>query len=1734
MPSPNTIQLPALVGEWLSDCGAVITAELKRKSGDVVLVGANFTMMMSGVSFARALNASLGRNRRLENIKEPGSAGARTLRISNWEVLVPILRRVGVTIDPDARQSIISGDPRPVVRSMVQLHALVGNPDKADSARAAAAVASTSTRNATGVPLAGARRGGQSKRTKKKPRPPGASGGSANTTKSLGKNRIVIDPVLSSIAPSELKQIRSNPDILASDARTVAEFWIIMLCDQLHIRPEQAVSLMTSDSNFLYHSFVSGIKGSFVPVVNLSKAIFQHVDVIVKLLASTKTFSRDAKKGDRNRSFQLVCATLDILRFGLVSQNPAVALWAVRTLTQLVSHFEAMEKSPHLHKYAWTWFVAGSATDRTAGKKQYTGIEALMDCLHRHSDLKTPLITLLDAISNKNLAGLFCNHLRTVCPTPLEYLNFICDMLQPLLSERQSMRDSLINDGVIKYWCEIIRTHSEKGVNDEVRQSAMALMVEMWTSFPEAIESDPNMPNTLLGLLKKGGRDANMSVQINALTSLFRLLDYFAASGVSYAPYVYKAIIFSLIENHANESVRDFIMVNLASALEAMDQVPVGVLIEPLVKQTALKGYSNHDFPTFCVLAKHPRLSVRHGLILSDLLGKISLNDPIYGRVATLPLLIVMNRFPGDPAVVEYVERYSKVALSMLMHVETKDLVARRKNLDPSDPKVKDEAENVVIRRTLVLELLGKIIHLGHTAYARKILPLLRALDRQYMQMVGDNGDEDVDGEQVGPKRHPGIVSLIRFCGDCLAAAGNSRSSEKAANGNRRINSRQGGRRSGSRQGGRRSSSRQGRNGAAGSSRDSRSSSSKGRGSRSKQGSRSNSSSDPKAKTTSDMSSAESTSAASANMRDTQKPRSAGNGPAGDTPGGFGAFAMEGLENVNDDVFSNLPAAPRNPSHHFGSDEDSDNPFDEVEHVDGDSVRAKEMRAALGENAMPGERMRRERERRKKAEYERRKAERMKPKDDDYVLPEKLSEDALASIHDKYHDDNFDHVDPNEARIDEKRAQVARVKAQKKKKKVQLHGHVDEAALHKAAARRKKRANRKDKPWAQNNSIKDKRGNDGDDEEDEDEIIDMTAHTARQIQGRAAFKNKNVQRDIDRAGAKRRQIELRKKYDEERRRLRSRELREYIRNKYQRRIMKRLEKKAEAALRAAPYDSTHLPSGARYLEHTISPEEIMEKNNAEYQILVDYQLESVEMFRRWHKPMRWLFHMYAHSDASLRVKENTFEEQKESAVTMGPREWQIMCHDFDLVPEITSMADAGKSFVKGNISVKHEGDSNECSFEEFNSIMRRFIEITPLYRELPSYAARIAAVMGYMRRQAREFDATPERGTMKNRRMGDRDVWQSDYVDMVEYDYRVPAHLGYSLSLMHVLEIVDGMICKIFDRHILSFTPGAWTDDCWKPPDKKWVPDTTEIEMTPALNRIYKPSKTHVRNFEEQPLQLGNEDISFTSTALRFKRDFVRERLQKDLEDRGIKVVRPRKALAFGEKTVRRFALKSVAAAKTAVEVLGDIADDIVSGVAREKLQKRQGDEAFVRPLELSQYTFIRDLTDPLDVQFIPRRKKFMDIGPTRLPAPALEPPILKPKETEKKLDREARERVMKAQREKRKNSYKKKRYDMQQKQMKIDRDRKKKEKAKEMEKKALEDKKKADRETRRAAALKAKRAADKKAIKEWRDQLAVEKAAEDRKKRKEKYRRMSKNREVVDKLNAKYHWMEKRAEEEQ
>ena len=207
--------------------------------------------------------------------------------------------------------------------------------------------------------------------------------------------------------------------------------------------------------------------------------------------------------------------------------------------------------------------------------------------------------------------------------------------------------------------------------------TALGLLSDLWAEFPAAVESSMGTPKAVLHLLKKGARESNVALQITSLTNLFNLLDEFAVKQNSYAPYVYKTLIFALIENHGNEIIRDFMTTNMMLTIDRLPNVPVGIMVEPLVKQATLHGYMNTDFDLFQVISKHARLGLRHGLILLDLLGKICLNDPLFGRVASVPFLRVTNRFHAQEPLQEYIERFCKVALSMFMHVEAR---ARRQH----------------------------------------------------------------------------------------------------------------------------------------------------------------------------------------------------------------------------------------------------------------------------------------------------------------------------------------------------------------------------------------------------------------------------------------------------------------------------------------------------------------------------------------------------------------------------------------------------------------------------------------------------------------------------------------------------------------------------------------------------------------------------------------------------------------------------------------------------------------------------------------------------------------------------------------------------------------------------------------------------------------------------------------------------------------------------------------------
>lgn len=85
-------------------------------------------------------------------------------------------------------------------------------------------------------------------------------------------------------------------------------------------------------------------------------------------------------------------------------------------------------------------------------------------------------------------------------------------------------------------------------------------------------------------MLKRGARDRYKPIRTVAICELFRLLDKFSEEKNASAPAIYKTLIFSLVENPSDSMLRDIYFSNFIQLYEANPSIPVGLVIEPLIK----------------------------------------------------------------------------------------------------------------------------------------------------------------------------------------------------------------------------------------------------------------------------------------------------------------------------------------------------------------------------------------------------------------------------------------------------------------------------------------------------------------------------------------------------------------------------------------------------------------------------------------------------------------------------------------------------------------------------------------------------------------------------------------------------------------------------------------------------------------------------------------------------------------------------------------------------------------------------------------------------------------------------------------------------------------------------------------------------------------------------------------------------------------------------------------------
>ena len=75
------------------------------------------------------------------------------------------------------------------------------------------------------------------------------------------------------------------------------------------------------------------------------------------------------------------------------------------------------------------------------------------------------------------------------------------------------------------------------------------MLTEIWLSNAPFINANEQYNTSIQHVLKKNLRDRNRSIKIVTATKMFTLLDKFSQEKNQAAPAIYKALIFSLVEN---------------------------------------------------------------------------------------------------------------------------------------------------------------------------------------------------------------------------------------------------------------------------------------------------------------------------------------------------------------------------------------------------------------------------------------------------------------------------------------------------------------------------------------------------------------------------------------------------------------------------------------------------------------------------------------------------------------------------------------------------------------------------------------------------------------------------------------------------------------------------------------------------------------------------------------------------------------------------------------------------------------------------------------------------------------------------------------------------------------------------------------------------------------------------------------------------------------------------------
>ncbi|KRX07542.1 Armadillo-type fold [Pseudocohnilembus persalinus] len=280
--------------------------------------------------------------------------------------------------------------------------------------------------------------------------------------------------------------------------------------------------------------------------------------------------------------------------------------------------------------------------------------QSILKTIQIHKQAQESAFEFIVELSYEYYADTFVQKLKIALENNVySYLKFI-NQVFPIIYQNTLKKEKFYQSGtldpLLKIILKSIENDQEAQQQQNEKQVALSLLIKIWINYTNFIEKY-RIDYKIVDFIKRGCRSHSKPYRYQCYQYLFSLIHQFASQKNPKVQIIYKTLIFLIIENHQDLESREFFLRNFMEAIFRFPTMPIDILLEPYIKQIQISGGGVKSFINICdiefihCVITHRSLNLKLGLLFTDMMLKIYLNNFIWSNCLIGPIQILITKF---------------------------------------------------------------------------------------------------------------------------------------------------------------------------------------------------------------------------------------------------------------------------------------------------------------------------------------------------------------------------------------------------------------------------------------------------------------------------------------------------------------------------------------------------------------------------------------------------------------------------------------------------------------------------------------------------------------------------------------------------------------------------------------------------------------------------------------------------------------------------------------------------------------------------------------------------------------------------------------------------------------------------------------------------------------------------------------------------------------------------------